>query len=120
MINKRSFLKSGATAMLACGGTPVAMASVPASLSDFAGAATWLAHVGQVFDLDGHAVTLQAVSQHATGQAGEQFSLTFGGALPPDLGERLHTLTQPGAGAMQLYLTRTGHGLRADFCRLTG
>lgn len=120
MMNKRNFLKSGATAMLACGGTPVAMAAAPASLGDFAGAATWQAHVGQAFDLDGHVVTLQAVSQLPTEQPGEQFSLSFGGALPPGLGEGLHTLTQPGTGAIQLYLARTTHGLRADVCRLRG
>ena len=119
MMNKRNFLKSGATAVLAGGGVPVAMASVPATLGEFAHASSWQAHIGQAFDLDDHVVTLEAVDLLASGQPGTQFSLSFHGSLPPGLGDGLHTLSRPGTGAMQLYLARTPQGLRADFCRLT-
>ena len=120
MMNKRNFLKGSATALLAGSGAPAALAAVPASLGQFAGQASWQAHLGQAFEVDGHAVMLHAVDQRASRQAGEQFSLTFAGALPPGLGDGLHTVSHAGSGAVQLYLARTPLGLRADFCRLKG
>ena len=120
MMNKRDFLKHGATALLASGGAQLTLAAVPASLGDFAGRASWQAHLGQAFEVDGHAVTLQAVDAPAHCQAVEQFSLAFAGALPPELGDGLHTVSRAGSGALQLYLARTPGGLRADFCRLPG
>lgn len=120
MLNKRNFLKGGTTALLAGGGVPAALAAVPASLGEFAGQASWQAHLGQPFEVDGHAVTLQSVDRRASRQAGEQFSVAFAGALPPGLGDGLHTVSRAGSGAVQLYLARTPQGLRADFCRLQG
>lgn len=120
MLNKRNFLKSGATAIAAAAGTPAALATVRPSLADLAGQASWQAHLGQAFEVDGHAVTLQAVQPLASRQAGEQFSLAFSGALPPGLGDGLHTLSHAGAAPVRLYLARTPQGLRADFCRLQG
>ena len=122
MINKRDFLKGGATAIVAGAGTPAALASVRPSLGEQAGLASWQAHVGQRFEVDGHAVTLRAVTPRPGPQAGEQFSLSFAGELPAGLGDAPLALTpEGGAGpALTLYLARTPQGLRADFCRLQG
>ncbi|MEO6280464.1 DUF6916 family protein [Roseateles sp.] len=120
MMNKRNFLKSGATAVVAAAGTTAALAAVRPSLGDLSGQASWQAHLGQAFEVDGHAVTLQAVQPLASHQPGEQFSLAFTGVLPPSLGDGLHTLSRAGTDAVQLYLARTPLGLRADFCRLQG
>ncbi|CAM3780418.1 DUF6916 family protein [Roseateles saccharophilus] len=118
MINKRDFLKGGATAIVASTGTTAAMARVRPSLGSQAGLASWQAHVGQRFEVDGHPVTLQAVRRVPSPQAGEQFSLSFAGPLPPGLGDALHTLALQGGAAQTLYLARTPLGLRADFCHL--
>lgn len=120
MINKRDFLKGGATAVVATAGSTAALAAVRPSLGERAGAASWRAHIGQRFEVDGHAVTLQAVEPVPSAQAGEQFSLSFAGALPPGVGDSLHRLTQGGSDFLALYLARTRDGLRADFCRLQG
>lgn len=117
MMNKRDFLKSGATAMAAGAGTTATLAAVRPSLGDATGLASWRAHVGQRFEVDGHAVTL--ASAEATGRPGaEQFSLRFEGSLPAGIGDGLHRLSAATGAAMTLYLARTPQGLRADFCRL--
>lgn len=118
MINKRDFLKSGGAAIVAGAGATTALAAVRPSLSARAGLASWQAHVGQRFEVDGHAVTLQAVSTVSSPQPGEQFSLRFTGVLPAGLGDAIHTLTLNSGDAQALYLARTPQGLRADFCRL--
>lgn len=120
MINKRDFLKGGTTAVLASAGTTVTLAAVRPSLGDRASAASWRAHLGQRFEVAGHPVTLQAVSLRPSRQPGEQFSLSFAGRLPWELGDGLHLLTREGAAPLPLYLARTPLGLRADFCRLQG
>jgi hypothetical protein len=43
--------------------------------------------VGQPFEIDGHAVTLQAASALPSRQPGEQFSLRFAGELPVGVGD---------------------------------
>lgn len=120
MMNKRDFLKSGGAALAAGAGTGTALAAVRPSLDAAAGLGRWQAHVGQRFDIDGHAVTLQAVRTCPSRQRGEQFSLHFAGELPATLGDALRTLTHKDSGSMPLYLARTPQGLRADFCRLQG
>lgn len=120
MINKRDFLKSGGAALVTGAGSTAALAAVRPSLGALAGAASWRAHLGQGFEVDGHAVTLQAVSPLASRQPGEQFSLSFAGLLPADIGDGLHQLTRDGSEPVALYLARTPQGLRADFCRLQG
>ena len=120
MMNKRDFLRGGAAVVVASAGSAAAVAATRPSLSEHAGLASWQAHLGQAFEVDGHAVTLQAVDAPAHCQAVEQFSLAFAGALPPELGDGLHTVSRAGSGALQLYLARTPGGLRADFCRLPG
>ena len=120
MINKRDFLKSGSAAIVASAGTTAALAAVRPSLSELAGTASWQAHVGQGFEVEGHAVTLQAVSPLASRQPGEQFSLNFAGSLPAGIGDGMHLLTRDGSEPVALYLARTPEGLRADFCRLQG
>lgn len=123
MMNKRDFLKGGAGAAVAAAaaaGAPAALAAVRPSLGGPAGLASWQAHVGQRFQVNGHAVTLQAVRPITSRQPGEQFSLDFQGSLPQDIGDGLYLLGgQPGE-PMALYLARTAQGLRADFCRLQG
>jgi len=119
-MNKRDFLKGGATAIVATAGTTAALAAVRPSLGDQAGLASWQAHVGRRFAVQGHAVTLQAVTALPGRQPGEQFSLGFAGALPAGLGDGLYTLAQAGGSPLTLYLARTPQGLRADFCRLPG
>ena len=120
MINKRDFLKTGGAAMVTSASSTAALAGVRPRLDDRAGLASWQAHVGQPFEVDGHAVTLQAAHPVASRQAGEQFSLHFAGALPPGLGDSIHTVTQGDGVAVSLHLARTPQGLRADFCRLQG
>jgi hypothetical protein len=120
MINKRNLLKGGVTAVVASAGSAAALATVRPSLAGPSGLASWQAHVGERFDVEGHGVTLQAVKPLPSRQAGEQFSLHFSGALPPGVGDALLSLTQAGAPAQALYLARTPRGLRADFCRLQG
>jgi len=120
VINKRDFLKSGGAAIVASTSTPAALAAVRPSLGTWAGLTSWQAHVGQRFEVDGHAVTLQSASALPGRQLGEQFCLRFAGALPAGMGNAIHTLTQGGGGAQALYLARTPQGLRADFCRLRG
>ena len=120
MINKRDFLKSGGAAIAASTGTATALAAVPPSLGSSAGLASWQAHVGRRFEVNGHAVTLQAVSALPGQQPGEQFSLRFAGDLPAGMGDAIHTLTRDGGAGQALYLARTAQGLRADFCRLQG
>ncbi|MFT7775639.1 DUF6916 family protein [Roseateles sp.] len=121
MINKRDFLKSSGAVIAASATSAGATASVAAarpSLGAQAGLASWQAHVGQRFEVDGHAVTLQAASARPSRQPGEQFSLHFVGALPAGMGDAIHALTREGSGTQPLYLARTPQGLRADFCRL--
>lgn len=120
MMNKRDFLKGGATAVVAGAGSAASLASTRPSLGERSGLASWQAHVGQRFEVAGHAVTLQAVQRQASTQPGEQFSLHFSGELPPALGDAMLTLTRDGAASQTLYLARTPKGLRADFCRLQG
>jgi hypothetical protein len=117
MMNKRDFLKGGATAVVAGAGTTATLAAVRPSLGGATGLASWRAHVGQRFEVDGHAVTL--VSAEPAGPAGaEQFSLRFEGALPAGIGDGLHQVSGATAAPLALYLARTPQGLRADFCRL--
>ena len=118
MINKRDFLKSGGAVIAASAGTTASLAAVRPSLGAQAGLASWQAHVGQRFDVDGHVVTLQAARACPSRQSGEQFSLHFAGALPAGVGDTIHALTHEGSGTQPLYLARTPEGLRADFCRL--
>lgn len=118
MINKRNFLKRSATAIAATAGTTASLAAVRPRLGPRAGAASWRAHVGQRFEVNGHAVTLQAVHGRAGHPPGEQFSLQFAGELPSGLTDGLHTLGFVGGEPMPLYLARTETGLRADFCHL--
>jgi len=120
VINKRDFLKSGGAAIAASAGTTASLAAVRPSLGAQAGLASWQAHVGQRFEVDGHAVTLQSASALTGQNSGEQFSLRFAGALPAGMGDAIHTLTREGSGTQALYLARTPQGLRADFCRLQG
>lgn len=117
-MNKRDFLKGGATTVAASCSATAALAAVRPSLGPQSGLASWKAHLGQGFEVDGHAVTLRAVSAVASRQPGEQFSLSFAGELPASLGEGIHTLTRGGGEGQLLYLARTPRGLRADFCRL--
>ena len=51
MMNKRDFLKSGATALAAGGGAATALAAVKPSLGPQSGLASWKAHVGQGFEV---------------------------------------------------------------------
>ncbi len=118
MINKRDFLKTGGAAIVTSTGSATALAAVRPRLDGSAGLASWQAHVGQRFEVDGHAVTLQAASPLPGRQPGEQFSLRFAGALPPAIGGAIHTLTHDGSVCITLHLARTPQGLRADFCRL--
>ena len=120
MINKRDFLRGSATAIVASAGTTASLAAVRPRLGELAGATSWQAHVGQRFEVDGHAVTLQAVSRKASHQPGEQFSLSFAGPLPAGMGDGLRQLSLDGGESLSLYLARTPQGLRADFCRLQG
>lgn len=120
MINKRDFLKGGATAIVASAGTTAALGAVRPSLGEQSGLASWQAHVGQRFEVDGHAVTLVAANALPSRQPGEQFSLSFAGELPAGLGDGMRRVTQQDAPAQTLYLARTPQGLRADFCRLQG
>ncbi len=120
MINKRDFLKGGGAALAASAGTTAALAAVRPRLRELAGTASWQAHVGEGFVVDGHPVTLQAVDPLPSRQPGEQFSLRFSGSLPGDIGDGLHQLTREGSEPLTLYLARTPLGLRADFCRLEG
>lgn len=118
MINKRNFLKGGATALVAGHGVGAAVAAVPPSLHPISGEASWQAHVGRSFQVDGHTVVLQAVEALPRRQPGEQFSLQFTGSLPPGVGDQLHVLSGHHGVPVTLYLARTDLGLRADFCRL--
>ena len=120
MINKRDFLKGGATAIVASAGTTATLAAVRPSLGERASASCWQAHVGQGFDVDGHAVTLRAVSLLRSRQPGEQLSLSFVGELPAALGDGVLRLTPAGGDPLALYLARTPEGLRADFSRVEG
>ena len=120
MMNKRNFLKGGATALIASAGTPAVLVATRSGLDDVTSQAGWLVRLGQTFDVDGHAVMLQAVQPLPSQQPGEQFSLAFTGSLPAGVGDGLHLLKQAGTAPVQLYLARTPQGLRADFCRLTG
>lgn len=119
-MNKRDFLKGGATAIVASAGTAGTLAAVPPSLDARAPLASWQAHVGQAFDVDGHALTLQAATALPGPQPGEQFSLHFAGTLTAGLGDTLHAVSRHNGPALTLYLARTPAGLRADFCRLQG
>ncbi len=120
MINKRDFLKTGGAAIVTGAGSTAALASVRPHLDERAGLTSWQAHMGQTFEVDGHAVTLQAARRVAGHQVGEQFSLHFSGALPPALGNAIHTITREGGIAVALHLARPPQGLRADFSRLQG
>jgi hypothetical protein len=120
MMNKRDFLKGGATAVVAGTSATTALAAVRPSLDAQSGVASWRAHLGQPFQLDGHAVTLTAVTTHRSRQPGEQFSLSFTGALPSGMGNRIHELTTDRGEPVGVYLHRTQTGARADFCRLQG
>jgi len=116
MMNKRHFLKGSAAALAAGTGAATAVASTPRRLDAWAGAAIWAAHVGQRFEVDGHAVTLTAVDCRAG--PGEQFSLRFAGDVPASVGDSLHGLKSAAGTPLALYLARTAQGLRADICRL--
>lgn len=118
MINKRDFLKGGATAVVASTGTAATLAAVRPSLGEQSGLASWRAHVGRPFEVDGHAVVLQAATPKINRQPGEQFSLSFAGQVPAGIGDGLHLLTSQAGEPVALYLARTPGGLRADFCRL--
>jgi hypothetical protein len=124
VIHKRDFLKTGSTAVAAIAANftgasaTASVAAVRPSLDASAGLSSWQAHVGQRFEVDGHAVTLRRATALLGRQRGEQFSLHFAGALPVGLGNGIHTLTNESSGALHVYLARTPLGLRADFCRL--
>ncbi|MFG6460234.1 DUF6916 family protein [Roseateles sp. DXS20W] len=120
MMNKRLFLKSTASALAAAAGAPAALAAARPGLGGMAGLADWQSHLGEVFDVDGHAVRLTSVDTHACGRPGEQFSVSFQGRLPDDLGDGLRRLTGGSGEPVVLYVARTAGGLRADFCRLRG
>lgn len=119
MINKRDFLKSGASAIVAGAGTATALAAVRPRVDERAPLASWRSHVGQAFEIAGHAVILQAATARPGRQPGEQFSLRFAGALPAGVGDALHTVSWESGPPFALYLSRTPGGLRADFCRLS-
>lgn len=119
-INKRDFLKGGAGALVAGAGAGSTLAAVPPSLDALSSLVGWQARLGQRFEVDGHPLTLSAVTP-VPGQAAHlQFSLSFTGKLPARLGDGMHRLTPAQGPAQTLYLARTPQGLRADFCRLTG
>lgn len=120
MMNKRSFLKGGAAALATSTAAAATLAAVPPTLGALSGARNWQAHVGQTFEIDGHAVALQAVAVWPSRQLVEQFSLRFSGNLPAHLGEGIHALTHQGGASLALYVVPTPQGLRADFCRLQG
>lgn len=120
MINKREFLKTGATTIVAGSTATATLAAVRPSLDGQAGLASWRAHLGRQFEVDGRMVTLRAVQTMGNGQPGEQFSLAFDGESLDGLGNRLHTLQAPGCEPQLLYLASTPRGLRADFCRACG
>ncbi|RZJ06663.1 MAG: hypothetical protein EOP39_18525 [Rubrivivax sp.] len=61
-----------------------------------------------------------AVHPHDSEQPGEQFSVSFEGALPESLSDDVRQLALESGETLTLYLARTPHGLRADFCRLRG
>lgn len=120
MMNKRHFLKSSATALAAAAGAPAALAAARARLGSLAGQADWQAHLGDVFDVDGHTVTLASVDTRSGSRLGEQFSVSFQGTLPDGLNDGLRRLQGPSGEPVVLYLARTPGGFRADFCRLRG
>lgn len=120
MMNKRHFLKSSASALAAAAGAPAALAAGRPRLDSLAGQADWRAHLGEVFDVDGHALTLASVDTRSGSRPGEQFSVGFQGPLPDGLDDGLHRLKGPSGEPVELYLARTPGGLRADFCRLQG
>jgi len=120
MINKRDFLMTGGAAIITGAGAKASIAAMRPYLDGQAGLASWQAHVGQTFEVNGHPVTLLAAQGVAGRPAGEQFSLHFTGALPPGLGDAIHTVTRQGGIAVDLHLARTPQGLRADFSRLQG
>lgn len=121
MMNKREFLKGGVAALVAGAGSTVAVAAARPGLHERSGPASWQAHVGQVFRVDGHPVALQAVTTAAGRPQGSgQFSVSFTGHLPAGLGDRMYTLMGDSGEPVQLYLARTSSGLRADFCRHAG
>lgn len=120
MINKRDFLKTGGAAIVTSAASGATLAATRPRLDDASGLASWQAHVGQRFEVDGHAVTLRAAVARPGHDAGAQFSLHFAGALPAGVGDAIHTLTRHGGVPVALHLARTPQGLRADFCRLPG
>lgn len=120
MMNKRQFLKGGASALAAAATAPAALAATRPGLGNLAGQASWQAHLGAVFQVDGHALTLASVDVRPGSQPGEQFSVGLRGPLPAGLGDGLRMLTAPSGEPVLLYLARTPGGLRADFCRLRG
>lgn len=120
MMNKRHFLKSSASALAAAAGVPAALAATRPGLGGLASQADWQAHLGGVFEVDGHAVTLASVDTRSGSRPGEQFSVGFQGPLPDGLNDGLRLLTAPSGEPVVLYLARTPGGLRADFCRLQG
>ncbi|MCE4554143.1 DUF6916 family protein [Pelomonas cellulosilytica] len=117
MMNKRNFLKSSASVLAAAAGASTALAATRPSLGGLSGQASWQAHLGQAFAVEGHMVTLKSVDTQHGNQPGEQFSLGFEGLLPDDIRDGLHTLTGDTGEPVLLYLARTSSGLRADFCR---
>lgn len=119
-MNKRDFLKGGATAIVTSASSSAALAALRPRLDGNSALTNWQAHVGQQFEVDGHPVTLRAATARPTRQTGEQFSLRFVGPLPADLGDGLRALTLGGEPVTTLYLAATPQGLRADFCRLQG
>ncbi|MFN3861714.1 MAG: DUF6916 family protein [Roseateles sp.] len=121
-INKRDFLKGGAATLVAGAGSTSALAAVPPSLDALSSLAGWQARLGQCFDVDGHPLTLSAITPVPGQAASQQFSLSFSfaGELPARLGDAMHRLTSAQGPAQTLYLARTSQGLRADFCRLIG
>lgn len=120
MMNKRQFLKGGASALAAAAAAPAALAATRSGLGAVAGQASWQAHLGEIFHVDGHAVTLASVDTRPGSRPGEQFSVGFQGRLPDSLGDGLCLLSGPSGEPVVLYLARTPGGLRADFCRLQG
>lgn len=120
MMNKRHFLKSGASVLAAAAGASAALAATRTSLDSLAGPACWRAHQGRVFTVDGHPVTLKSVDTCPGGQPTEQFSLRFEGRLPDGIGDGLHLLVGGQGQPVALYVARTPGGLRADFCHLQG
>jgi hypothetical protein len=120
MLTKRHFLLSSATAVAVS--QPLASAQARTAqatrLHDLAGLKEWAALLGERFEIDGSSVSLSEVT--ATDGSGAQFSVAFTAIEGSQPRAGLHRVEHSQAGSLQLFLSATSTGLRADFARLAG